>query len=85
MSAHPEECLISMAGVWEASIKTSLGKLTLPYDIRTDLPRLSEKNGFAPLPVAFDDATGVIDLFVTVKEGVGEGWRPGKRGLICWN
>jgi PIN domain nuclease of toxin-antitoxin system len=62
MSEHPEDCVISMASVWEASIKISLGKLALPYDIRTDLPRLFEENGFAVLPVAFDDATGVVDL-----------------------
>jgi PIN domain nuclease of toxin-antitoxin system len=62
MSTHPEDCLISVASVWEASIKTGLGKLALPYDIRTDLPVLLEENGFTVLPVAFDDATGVVDL-----------------------
>lgn len=62
MSSHPEDCAISMASVWEASIKICLGKLALPYDIRTDLPRLFEENGFTVLPVSFDDATGVVDL-----------------------
>ncbi len=62
MSAHPEDCLVSIASIWEASIKTGLGKLILPYDIRSDLPRLFEENGFPLLPVAFEDATGVIDL-----------------------
>lgn len=62
MSAYPEDCLISMASVWEASIKIGLGKLVLPYDLRADLPRLFEENGFALLAVAFDDASGVVDL-----------------------
>ena len=62
MCEHPGECLISMTSVWEAAIKIALGKLVLPYDIRTDLPRLIEENGFTLLPVAFDDATGVMDL-----------------------
>lgn len=62
MSIHPGECVISVAGIWEASIKIGLGKLALPYDVRTDLPRLLEENGFSLLPIAFDDATGVLDL-----------------------
>jgi len=62
MSAHPGECLISVASVWEASIKIGLGKLVLPYDVRSDLPRLFEENAFTILPIDFDDATGVVDL-----------------------
>lgn len=62
MSEHSGDCLISMASVWEASIKIGLGKLALPYDLRTDLQALIEQNGFTLLPVEFDDTTGVIDL-----------------------
>jgi len=62
MSAHPGDCFISVASVWEASIKIGLGKLVLPYDIRTDLQPLMEQNGFTLLPIGFDDTTGVIDL-----------------------
>lgn len=56
------ECAISIASVWEAAIKVALGKLKLPYDLRTDLPRLLEDNGFQILPVEIDDATAVSDL-----------------------
>ncbi len=62
MSTHPAECIVSMASVWEVSIKIALGKLVLPYDVRTDLPNLFEQNGFTLIPIAFDDATAVIDL-----------------------
>ena len=56
------ECFISVAGVWEASIKASLDKLRLPYDLRDDLPRLIEENGFQLLGIDLDDATSVRDL-----------------------
>lgn len=62
MSEHPEQCIISTASIWEASIKIGLGKLVLPYDIRTDLPTLLDDNGFTLASVSFDDATGVVDL-----------------------
>ena len=58
----PADCFISIASVWEAGIKVALGKLRLPYDLRDDLPRLIEENGFQLLPVEFDDATAVCDL-----------------------
>lgn len=62
MSDHPAECVISLASIWEVSIKISIGKLRLPYDIRTDLPRLYEQNGFELLPITFADTTAVVDL-----------------------
>lgn len=62
MLSFPEACLISVASIWEAGIKVALGKLKLPYDLRNDLPRLLEENGFQLLPVEIDDATGVCDL-----------------------
>lgn len=62
MLTSPESCTISLAGVWEAGIKTGLGKLKLPYSLRDDLPRLIEDNGFRFLPVDLDDATAVCDL-----------------------
>ena len=62
MSSQPGDCLISVASVWEASIKIGLGKLVLPYDIRTELQPLIEQNGFTLLPIGFDDTTGAIDL-----------------------
>ena len=46
MLNEPWECSVSLASVWEASIKVGLGKLKLPYSLDTDLPRLFEENGF---------------------------------------
>lgn len=57
-----EPCFVSVASIWEAGIKVALGKLKLPYNLRNDLPRLLEENGFQLLPVEIDDATGVCDL-----------------------
>lgn len=57
-----EPCFVSVASIWEAGIKVALGKLRLPYDLRNDLPRLFDENGFQLLPVEIDDATGVYDL-----------------------
>jgi len=58
----PADCFISVASVWEASIKVALEKLRLPYDLRDDLPRLIEECGFKLLGVEIDDATAVCDL-----------------------
>lgn len=62
MIDNPSACYISIASVWEAAIKVGLGKLRLPYDLRYDLPRLIEENGFLLLPVEVDDAASVMDL-----------------------
>ena len=56
------ECFVSIASIWEASIKISLGKLSLPYDLSSDLPRIFAENGFEVLPLEFADVTGVRDL-----------------------
>lgn len=55
-------CVISLVGIWEASIKIGLGKLKLPYDLRADLPHLLEDNGFSLLEIDMDDALAVVDL-----------------------
>lgn len=57
-----EPCYVSIASVWEAAIKVAMGKLKLPYDLRSDLPRLLDENGFQLLPLEIDDATSVSDL-----------------------
>ncbi|HSP42000.1 MAG TPA: type II toxin-antitoxin system VapC family toxin [Luteolibacter sp.] len=62
MTAHPTQCRISIASIWEAAIKIGIGKLKLPYDLRDDLPRLLEENGFKLLPIRFDEAAAVADL-----------------------
>ena len=62
MIESSSDCFISIASVWEAAIKVALGKLRLPYDLRDDLPRIIEDNGFRLLPVEIKDATSVCDL-----------------------
>lgn len=56
------ECVVSIASVWEAAIKVGLGKLNLPYDVRHDLPRIFEENGFQVLPLDLDIVASVKDL-----------------------
>ncbi len=51
-----------MASIWEASIKIGLGKLKLPYDLRSDLPRLLDDNGLSLLDIDLDDALSVVGL-----------------------
>lgn len=46
MESGRNDCFVSLASVWEAAIKAGLGKLTLPYSLETDLPRLLEENRF---------------------------------------
>ncbi|MEM1157707.1 MAG: type II toxin-antitoxin system VapC family toxin [Verrucomicrobiota bacterium] len=53
---------VSIASVWEASIKAGLGKLELPYDLKRDLPGLFEENDFELLPISVEQATAVKDL-----------------------
>lgn len=62
MTDSPEECVISIASIWEASIKIGLGKLRLPYDLRVDLPHLIDDNGFTLLEIDMEDALAVVDL-----------------------
>lgn len=59
MSDSPEDCVISIASIWEAAIKVGIGKLKLPYDLEEDLPGLISQNGFEMLPIAFAEAAGV--------------------------
>jgi len=56
------DCFISIASVWEASIKVGLNKLHLAYDLEHDLPKILEDNGFQLLPIEFADAVGVTTL-----------------------
>jgi PIN domain nuclease of toxin-antitoxin system len=42
--------VISIAALWEITIKTSLGKLTVPSDIET----MVMTQGFSVLPIGFD-------------------------------
>ncbi len=55
-------CFVSLASVWEASIKAGLGKLTLPYSLGEDLKRLFEDNGFTILVPDWRAVTAVQHL-----------------------
>lgn len=56
------ECCVSLASVWEASIKVGLGKLKLPYSLDRDLPRILEENGFEVLVPDWRAVTAVQRL-----------------------
>ncbi len=62
MISQSDECVVCIASVWEAAIKIGLGKLKLPYDIRRDLPRIFEDNGFEILPFDVETVASVKDL-----------------------
>lgn len=55
-------CFISIASIWEAAIKAGLGKLKLPYDLKSDLPRILEENGFQVVGIEMEDAVAVQRL-----------------------
>jgi PIN domain nuclease of toxin-antitoxin system len=62
MESSDEVCFVSIASIWEAAIKVGLGKLELPYDLETDLPRILDENGFTVLGIEVGDAVAVKDL-----------------------
>ena len=62
MESSDSVCLVSIASLWEASIKIGLGKLKLPYDIGRDLPRILEENGFKVIPIEIEDIASVQNL-----------------------
>ena len=62
MQEKSASCHISVASVWEASIKVGIGKLKLPYDLEDDLPALVEANGFQFCPMEVGDALAVRNL-----------------------
>ncbi len=62
MIERSEECHVSIASIWEAAIKVGIGKLKLPYDLETDLPRLLTENGFNLIPLEYEEAAAVRDL-----------------------
>lgn len=53
-----ELVFVSALSVWEASIKSSTGKLKLPSPILAGF----ESSGFEMLPISFSHAAGVADL-----------------------
>ena len=55
-------CFVSVASIWEAAIKEGLGKLKLPYDLRHDLPKILDENGFPVIGIDSSEAAAVRDL-----------------------
>jgi PIN domain nuclease of toxin-antitoxin system len=52
--ANPEnECLLSLASVWEIAIKSSLGKLKIDRSLDQFIPEQLSANGFRPLEIGF--------------------------------
>lgn len=49
---------VSAASIWEISIKTSLGKLTVPDNYREK----AAQSNFLPLPISFEHAAAVAVL-----------------------
>ena len=52
----------SAASVWEIAIKVGLGKLDLPRNVATWLPRELYESGMTPLPITADHAARVEAL-----------------------
>jgi len=53
-----EDCLLSLASLWEISIKVSLGKLKLPGGFDRYVPEQMALNGFTQLAIGFRHIAG---------------------------
>ena len=53
-----EECLLSVASLWEMSIKVSQGKLKLPGGFDRYIPEQMALNGFTQLAIGFRHVAG---------------------------
>jgi len=53
IASSNNDVLVSAASVWEAAIKTALGRLEIELD---DLENAIIQNGFRPLPIGFQHA-----------------------------
>lgn len=62
LEAGESQVFVSIASIWEAAIKIGLGKLRLPYDLKTDLPAILDDCGFELLTIEFEDAVAVQTL-----------------------
>lgn len=62
MVDESDACFISVASIWEAAIKVGIGKLKLPYNLESDLPRLIENNGFGLIGIDLEDAAAAGSL-----------------------
>ena len=53
---HPDtRCRVSLVSAWEIAIKTTLGKLKVGYTIEPGLRQLAARNGFATLPIEWEE------------------------------
>ncbi len=59
---------LSAASTWEATIKASIGKLSLPGGIQQFVKESYERDGFQPLPVIWEHSLGISDLPVLHKD-----------------
>jgi PIN domain nuclease of toxin-antitoxin system len=57
-----EDCLLSLASLWEIAIKVSLGKLKLPASIDRYVPQQLALNGFSALEIGFRHISGCAEL-----------------------
>lgn len=56
------ENLVSIASIWEAGLKNSLGKLPLVRPFQDLIPEQLRLNGFTVLPVAFEHIVTMMTL-----------------------
>ena len=54
--------LVSLASLWEISIKAGLGKLKLPFGLDELCDGQITKNGFAPLAIGIEHIKRVVSL-----------------------
>ena len=61
-SISEEDCLLSMASLWEIAIKVSQGKLKLPSSFAHYVPEQISLNGFSRLEIGFRHVAGCGQL-----------------------
>lgn len=59
---NDNEIWISIASLWEITIKTSIGKLTLLKSFAEIIPQQLAENDITVLPINLDDLTVVVNL-----------------------
>ena len=57
-----EDCLLSLASLWEIAIKISLGRLKLPSSFGRYVPEQVSANGFSRLEIGFRHLAGCAVL-----------------------
>jgi PIN domain nuclease of toxin-antitoxin system len=57
-----EECLLSLASLWEIAIKMSQSKLKLPGSFDRYIPEQISLNGFTQLSIGFRHIAGCVNL-----------------------